>query len=55
MYIVYIYIYIYIFNCMDAYLRPPVSYRLYTTIIRQKNKDFGEIEKVEKSFINRFC
>ena len=33
---------------MDAYLRPLVSYCLYTTIIRKKKKDFGEIEKIEK-------
>ena len=32
---------------MGAYLRPLVSCRLYTSIIRQKNKDFGEIEKIE--------
>ena len=30
---------------MDAYLQPLVSRHLYTTIIRQKKKDFGEIEK----------
>ena len=33
---------------MDAYLWPLVSRRLYITIIRQKKKDFGEIEKIEK-------
>ena len=33
---------------MDAYLQPVVSCRLYTTIIRQKKKDFREIEKIEK-------
>ena len=30
---------------MVAYLRPLVSCRLYTTIIRQRKKDFGEIKK----------
>ena len=33
---------------MDAYLRPPIPCRLYTTIIWQKKKDFGEIERIEK-------
>ena len=33
---------------MDAYLWPLVSCHLYTTIIRQKKKDFAEIEKIEK-------
>ena len=33
---------------MEAYLRPLVSCCLYTTIIRQKKKDLGEIEKIEK-------
>ena len=33
---------------MDAYLLLLVSCRLYTTIIRQRKKDFGEIEKIEK-------
>ena len=32
---------------MGAYMRPLVSCCLYTTIIRQKKKDFGEIEKIE--------
>ena len=31
---------------MDAYLRPLVSCHLYATIIRQKKKNFGEIEKM---------
>ena len=30
------------------YLRPLISWYLYTTINRQKKKDFGEIEKIEK-------
>ena len=30
---------------MGAYLRPHVSRRLITTIIRQRKKDIGEIEK----------
>ena len=30
---------------MDACLRPLVSCRLYMTIIRQRKKDFEEIEK----------
>ena len=33
---------------MDAYLQPLVSCRLYIAIIRQKNKDLGKIEKIEK-------
>ena len=33
---------------MDAYLRPLVSCRLITTIIRQRKNDIGEIEKIEK-------
>ena len=33
---------------MDAYVRLLVSCRLYTTIIRQKKKDFGEIEQIKK-------
>ena len=33
---------------MDAYLRPQVSFRFITTIIRQRKKDIGEIEKIEK-------
>ena len=33
---------------MDAYLLPRVSCRLITTIIRQRKKDIGEIEKTEK-------
>ena len=32
---------------MEAYLRPLVSCRLYSAIIKQK-KDFREIEKIEK-------
>ena len=30
---------------MDSYQQPLVSCSIYTTIIRQKKKDFGEIEK----------
>ena len=30
---------------MDAYLQPSVSCHLITTIIRQRKKDIGEIEK----------
>ena len=30
---------LYVFKCIDTYLRPVVSYRLYTTIIRQKKDD----------------
>ena len=33
---------------MDADLQSLVSCRLYMTIIKQRKKDFGEIEKVEK-------
>ena len=33
---------------MDAYLRPLVSCCLFTTIIRQRKKAIGEIEKIEK-------
>ena len=33
---------------MDAYLQPLVSCCLYTTMIWQKKKDLGEIEKIEK-------
>ncbi len=33
---------------MDAFLRPLISCLLYTTILRQKKKDFGEIETSEK-------
>ena len=43
-----LYIYIYIFNDMEAYLRPLVLCCLYTIIISQRKKDFGEIEKIEK-------
>ena len=32
---------------MDAYLRLLVSCRLIMTIIRQKKKEIGEIEKIE--------
>ena len=39
-------IYIYIYNdIMDTHLWPLISCRLFTTIIRQKRKDFEEIEK----------
>ena len=38
---------------MYAYLQPLVSCCLYTTIIRQKKKDFGEIEKIEKDSVKR--
>ena len=34
---------------MNAYLRPLVLCRLFTTIIRQRKKDNGEIEKIEKT------
>ena len=34
------------FNSIDAYLRPLVSCRLYTAVIRQKKKDFVEMEKI---------
>ena len=30
---------LYVFNSIDTYLRPVVSCRLYTTIIRQKKDD----------------
>ena len=33
---------------MSAYLRPQVSYRVTTIIIRQRKKDIGEIEKIKK-------
>ena len=33
---------------MDAYLWPLVSYRFYTTIIRQRKKDFEENEENKK-------
>ena len=33
---------------MDAYLQPLVSCHLYTTIIRQRKKDFGESQKIVK-------
>ena len=33
---------------MDSYLRPLVSCRLITTIIRQRNKDVREIKKIKK-------
>ena len=33
---------------MVAYLRSLISYRPYTSVIRQKKEDFGEIEKFEK-------
>ena len=33
---------------MDAYLQPLVSCRLYRAIIRQKKKNFGEIQNIEK-------
>ena len=33
---------------MVAYLRPLVSFCLYTKIIWLKKKDFGEIEKFKK-------
>ena len=33
---------------MDVYLWPLVSCRLFTTIIRQRNKDIWKIEKIEK-------
>ena len=32
---------------MGAYLRPLVSSRLYMTIVRQKKKDFGAVEKIQ--------
>ena len=32
---------------MDVYIRLEVSCRLITTIIRQRKKDIGEIEKIE--------
>ena len=32
---------------MGAYLRPVISCCFYTAIIKQKKKDFGEIEKIE--------
>ena len=38
---------------MDAYLQPLVSCRLYTAIIRQKNKDFREFEKIEDTEVLR--
>ena len=42
----YILVFIYIFDNMEAYLRPLVLCPLYRTIIRQRKKDFEEIEKV---------
>ena len=33
---------------MDAFLRPLAPCRFYPAIIRQKRKDFGEIENIEK-------
>ena len=33
---------------MDSYLQPLVPCCLYTAVIRQKKKDFEEIEKIEK-------
>ena len=43
----------YIYNSIDAFMRPPVSCLLHTAIIRQKKKDFGEIEKIEKDVVKR--
>ena len=40
---------------MDADLRPLDSCRLYTAIIRQRMKDFGEIEKIEKYSQKNVC
>ena len=34
---------------MNAYLRPLVSCCLYTETIKLKKKDFGEMEKIEKT------
>ena len=50
---IYILVYIYIFNSIDTYLRPQVLFRHYTTIIRQRNKDFGEIENIKKPTKNK--
>ena len=36
---------------MDAYLRPLVSRRLIPTIIKQRKKDIGEIEKYSQKNI----
>ena len=39
---------------MNAYLRPLVSCRLYTTLIRLRKKDFGEIEKIKHTVKRMF-
>ena len=38
---------------MDAYLQPLVSCHLYMAIIREKKKDFGEIEENQKIIIKK--
>ena len=35
-------------NGVEAYLQPLVSCYLYKTIMRQRKKDIGEIEKIKK-------
>ena len=37
---------------MDTYLQPLVSCRLYTTIFKQRKKDFVDIEKNQKIHSN---
>ena len=39
---------------MDAYLQPIFSCHLYMEIIRQKKKDFREIEKNEDKMLKEF-
>ena len=39
---------------MEVLLRPLVSCRFYTTIIKQRKKDFGEIEKIENTLKRGF-
>ena len=43
-----IFILVYIYIWYHGYLWPLISCCLYTTIIRQRKKDFGEIEKIGK-------
>ena len=37
---------------MDAYLQPQCSCHLIMTIIRQRKKDIGEIERIKKYSLN---
>ena len=48
-----IYISFYIYNGMEAYRRPLISRRRITTIVRQRWRDNGEIEKKSKSTFQR--